>query len=475
MAHPQPEKETLSVDITPKLADFVVQTTWEDIEPIREIVENGFLDFIGLTAYAAHMIDSSPAFISAVNNMSATGPGSVIGLSRQYQVQYSALLNGTLSHSMDFDDTNSTASLHPGGSAIAASLGQAELEMSHGRRVSVREFYTAVAVGYEVTCRLGRAISDALHRTGWHPTGVAGVFGAAAAAGRLAGFDSTKIQHLFGVVGSMASGSLQCLLTGGWTKRFHPGMAAHNALLGVQFVKAGMVGPLAYIEGRGGLLYAYARLKPDPTIVEDLGTVWETSNTAIKPYPSCRVIHGAIDAAYALRKERPFTEDMAIDITVGGKAYIGVGSSGNSDRVRPTDIVEGQFSLQYQVAFTWIYGRNDWSVYEHLKDERVLGLARRITVHLDDTIREGSLKTVAKVGDKSVTIEDHSVLGEPDNPVGRREVVAKFLPMAEKIYGVQNAQEILTSFFALEKESDLGIFIKSLSKADGIENLADTY
>ncbi|KIY01720.1 uncharacterized protein Z520_01858 [Fonsecaea multimorphosa CBS 102226] len=467
MPHASPE-ETVPGSITRQLAEFVYRTTWDDIQPIRNVLECGLLDYIGLASYAVEHVASSPVFIEAVNNLSATGPGSVLGLSRRYQAQYSALLNGTLVHSMDWDDTNSVASLHPGASAISAALAQAELEMSAGRKVTGREFLTAVAVGYEVTCRLGRSISDVLHRVGFHPTCVAGVFGASATAGKLAGFDASQIEHLFGVVGSMASGSLQCFENGGWNKRFHPGIAAHNALLGVQFVKAGMVGAARAIDGKRGLLHSYARLsEPDLHIVESLGTFWETSNTAIKPYPSCRLVHGPIEAAYALRKQFPDDLDLDaalsgkdIEVTIGPKAFHGVGSPA-ANKFRPTNVVEGQFSLYFQFAVAWLYGSNAWDSYQLLQDEKVLALCRRIKVHVDDSLRDGSLVTVAQLGDKCVKVE--YPLGEPENPIGLREVERlKFLPMAEKVYGVQGARDILALFYDLENQDDLSVFTKAL-------------
>jgi 2-methylcitrate dehydratase PrpD len=450
--------------ITRQLAEFIHRTTWEDIQPIFNTVQCGFLDFIGLASYAGRHIDTSSVFTDAVNNMSADGPGTVLGLGRTYQTQYSALLNGTFVHSMDWDDTNSVASLHPGASAFAAALAQAEREMADGRVVSGREFYAAVAVGYEVTCRLGRSISDIMHRVGFHPTCVAGVFGAAAAAGKLAGLNADRINNLFGIVGSMASGSLQCFVNGGWNKRFHPGIAAHNALLGVQFAKAGMVGASEAIEGKRGLLMSYGRMsEPDAHIVEQLGSYWETCNTAIKPYPCCRLAHAPIEAAYELRKlfgsPDAIPKDTAIEITVGPKAYGGVGTPA-ANKLDPTNVVEAQFSVYFQFSVALLYGHNDWESYKLLQDENVLEMNHRIRVHQDDSLRDGSLVTVAKIGDKTVKIE--FPLGEPENPMLLPQVQNKFDRMADQVYGVERRQEILKLFFDLENQADLSVFVRSL-------------
>lgn len=240
------------------------------MQAVLEVLEKGLLDYIGLVSFGAQNVESSAAFIQAVNALSADGPATVIGSSRSYQAQYAALLNGTFAQYMDCDDTHIESALHPGAPVISAAFAQAQLEASFGRVTSGRALYEALAVGYEIMCRLGNSISGTLHRVGFHPTGVIGVFGAAAAAGRLAGFDKMQLEALLGIVGSMANGSMQYLENGAWNKRFHPGLSAHNALLGVQFVKAGVVGATKAFEGEFGILKAYGRRGTDTQITKIL-------------------------------------------------------------------------------------------------------------------------------------------------------------------------------------------------------------
>lgn len=434
-----------------------------NLEPVLEVVLKGILDYIGLVSFAAQNVESSKAFFSAVESLSAPGIATVVGSTSQLQPQYAALLNGALAHSMDCDDTHIGAALHPGAPVISAALAQSESEKRRGVAISGRLFVEAVAVGYEVTCRLGNCLSATLHRAGFHPTGVLGAYGAAAAAGRIAGLNADQMETLFGLTGSVASGSMQYLDNGAWNKRLHPGFAAHHALLNVAMVLAGVVGATASIEGDFGLVKAYGRGKFDLLpITKDLGRVWEASNTAIKPYASCRLTHAAIDAVYKLRKDVHIGTDMHIQVRSSAKTYMIVGHPA-ATKVRPKSIVDAQFSIYYHVAVALLYGHNDWTAYRYLGDDAVQNLCSRITVAVDDTIPDESLLTTVQVGETSVTVEHP--LGEPANAVAWDATRSKFNLMANAIYGEDKAKAIGDSIHSLIKMSDMTSFIQALRLA----------
>lgn len=289
--HGTVDNVTVAGSTTQKLAEFATtHADTLDIRPILEVLQKGFLDYIGLVSYAVNHVEASGAFLSAVKALSAQGTAPVLGHTSRLQSQYAALLNGTLAHSTGYDDTHIGSALHPGTPVISAALAPVEAEASRGQQLSGRAFFEALADGYEAMCRIGNSISARLHRVGFHPTGVIGAFGAAAAAGRMTGFDTDQVIALFDLMGSMAGGSMQYLDNGAWNKRLHPGLAAHNALLAVELVKSGVVGATQSIEGDFGLLKAYGRADgSDMDIERGLGQVWEARNTAIKPYARCRV------------------------------------------------------------------------------------------------------------------------------------------------------------------------------------------
>ena len=462
LRNPYPAAENLSdsSSTTRRLAEWAASSENLDINPVLEHLQKCLLDYIGLVSHASNNIESSAVFTSAANALSGEGTSTVLGQKLRLQPQYAALLNGTFAHSMDYDDTHIESALHPGAPVISSALAQTELEATHNQNINGRAFFEALAVGYEIMCRIGNSISSTLHEVGFHPTGVIGAYGAAAAAGRLAGLDPHQMDSLFGIMGSMASGSMQYLDNGAWNKRLHPGLAAHNALLGVQLVKAGAIGATKSIEGEFGLLKAYGHRGFDNGIQDRIGKVWEAQKTAIKPYACCRLIHGAIDALYALRRDVPPTREALIEVHISKKSLLIVGSS-TPNKVNPRNIVEAQFSIFYHVAVAWLYGHNDWTAYKYLENEDVNYLSSRVRIVVDDAVPNESLQTVVSVGGKIARIIHP--LGEPENPFSKEATVAKFHSMADGVYGEARASEICATVDELYNQPEVLCFIKGLA------------
>src|SRR5690606_18361350 len=165
--------------------------------------------------------------------MDGPGEATVFGFNRRYTPATAALFNGMLGHSLDFDDTHSDSSTHPSAPVVPAALAAAEMTGASGR-----DTLTAIVAGYEVMIRIGKALDPTAHYArGFHPTATAGVFGAAAAAGRIFGLDAQQVASAFGVAASQAAGSLQFLVNGAWNKRFQVGAAAMNGLIAASLAR----------------------------------------------------------------------------------------------------------------------------------------------------------------------------------------------------------------------------------------------
>mgnify|MGYP003313757644 CR=1 FL=1 len=287
--------------VTRQLANFAADLLYDDVPP--KVIERAKLliyDITGVMVRARHDASSTPAMIKAVERLGlARGNCSVIGDERAYAPTAAALVNGTLAHSLDFDDTHAAGSLHSSAPIVPAALAAAEMVGASGR-----DLIAACVVGYEVQIRLALALnpSDPYDR-GFHPTATCGVVGAAAAAGRLLGLESIGIQSAFGIALSQAAGSMQFLADGAWTKRSHVGQAASNGLICATLASEGFKGPDEAFEGNWGFLNAYAPNSDHAKATERLGAHWETLGLAVKPYPSCRYSHAAMDGLIALSKE----------------------------------------------------------------------------------------------------------------------------------------------------------------------------
>jgi 2-methylcitrate dehydratase PrpD len=249
---------------------------------------------------------------------------------------------------------------------------------------------TAIVAGYEVCCRLGNALDPTSHYArGFHPTATAGTFGAAAAASKLFGLSQPQIVSAFGVSGSQAAGSLQFLVNGAWNKRYQVGAAAMNGVIAATLARNDFVGAIESIEGKHGLLVGYSDDAHPDKAIAGLGSVYETMKVGIKPYPSCRYTHAAIDALIELRRAHNLVPAMIKRVEIGLHRN-GITLTGDAASKRhPQGIVAGQFSMFFTGAVALDQGRFGWDDYARLGEPAINALADRFDVVQDDRLETG--------------------------------------------------------------------------------------
>lgn len=408
---------------TAALADFVADTRLDDLPgQARTRLAQCLPDFIGVAAAGLQHAESSPALRSALWGLVTEGDTTVVADAEPWPAPYAALLNGVYAHSLDFDDTHIASGLHPGAAVIPAALAIAE-----GTDATGADLLVALAVGYEVCCRIGAALGHGAYQRGFHPTAIAGLIGGTAAAGRLLGLDADGVAQAIGLAGSIAAGSMQYLANGAENKRLHPGLAAHNAVLATTFAAAGLRGAAEAIEGGLGLLHGYSD-QPDPDqLVADLGRIWLLEGTGIKPYPSCRLTHGAVDAALQLRRDVGASpaRDATVRLAISPSAELIVGGT-NPRKRAPQNSVDGQFSAVFQAAVALLDGQVDWDSYRRIAEPDLRALTARIELTTDATLPEaGSELTVTSVrGTSTARVEQPS--GEPGTDLSWDLVQTKY-------------------------------------------------
>jgi 2-methylcitrate dehydratase PrpD len=448
-------------DSTSALARFSAATPLAHVPAsVQQRLKECLLDFVGNAAFAAASAESTPAFRAGAAALGyAAGESTVIGESGGHAGMVAALLNGAYAHTLDFDDTNVWGTLHPGAPVIAAALVEAERA-----RASGAQLLAALAVGYEVACRVGAALGQTAYDRGFHVTGVAGLFGAVAAAGRLRALDAEAIEQAFGLAGSKAAASMQYLENGAWNKRLHPGFAAHDALVALAFAQAGVLAARAPLEGRYGVLAGYTNAARPELLTDRLGQWWPSGGTAIKPFPCCRLTHGAIEAALALR-EQPGARDGAgaqrLRVRLSPKAVQLVGQA-LPNKVRPQNIVDGQFSVYFQVAVAWCDGRSTWQSYERLQSPEVQAQCEAIEVVADPQVPLAG--AVVTMGDRSVRIDEP--LGESSRPFDGERLRAKFDSLAAPVLGRRAAGEVAHRIAQLQDEADAASLIRLLRREE---------
>ncbi len=446
--------------VTRTLSAFSATLKLADLPP-DVVVRARFLllDLIGNIVRARHDAESTASFLAATRAMGmANGTIGVFGDPDRYTPAGAAFLNGALAHSLDFDDTHAAGSLHPGAPVIPAALAAGEMVGAPGADV-----LAGIIAGYEVTCRVALALPAGEHYDrGFHPTATCGAFGAAAAAARVFGLDADGVEGAMGAVLSQCAGSLQFLVNGAWTKRSQVGWSACNGLMAATLVREGFKGPTEALEGKHGFMRAYA---PNPTperALQDLGTVWELMNTAVKPYPSCRYGHAGIDAALILRAANDLRPNEISAIKLGlpraGMMLIGNPADKKAD---PRNVVDGQFSGPFVISAALATGAMGWDSYRHLNDPTIRGMLGKVTCEFDPEIEAEFPANMAG----KLTIEArgqtfvHKVVvpkGEPTNFLTEAELRAKFHGLADAVLGADQASRLADAVLAIHQSNAVG-------------------
>jgi 2-methylcitrate dehydratase PrpD len=418
--------------ITRTLAEFASGLAFASLpEELPKRTRMLILDHVGIALRARNAADLREPMSAALEALGMIdGHATVIGDPRGYTPAAAALFNGNLGHALDFDDTHARASLHSGAPIIPAAMAAAELCGASGKDV-----ITGVVAGFEVQTRLSMALGPSDHYDrGYHPTATCGVFGAAAAASRVLGLSADQMVRAFGLCGSQAAGSMQFLADGAWNKPFHTGYASMNGLVSAVMAAKGFRGTAEPIEGKAGFLRAYAPDADFDKATEALGERWETLAVAVKPYPSCRYGHAAMDALIALRAERgiDYRDIESVEIGLPRTGWNLIGDS-DAEKQSPKNYVDGQFSMPFVAAVALREGGMSWDDYEkHITDDDTLALCKRIRtvvhprVEAEFPANMGGLATVTL--ESGETLEKMVVVakGEPENFLTVDELRAKF-------------------------------------------------
>jgi 2-methylcitrate dehydratase PrpD len=280
--------------------------------------------------------------------------------------------------------------------------------------------------------RVGMAASGQFHARGFHPTAVCGIFGATAAAARLAGVHPAATASALGIAGSFAGGLFAYLDDATPTKPMHPAWAAHGGLYAARLASLGAAGPPGVFENRFGLYDAFVGGQVDlGAQLDDLGTRWETLRIAYKPYPACHFIHGSLGATAGLVGQLDPDEVAEIVVTVP-PAAVALVLEPAAPKQAPRTEYEAKFSLQYSTAAMLVHGRVGVTSYsdEAIADPRVLALAAKVryeTRHYDSYPAGFPGGVRIRLGDgRTLEADAPYQLGGPENPMSAGDVRAKF-------------------------------------------------
>jgi 2-methylcitrate dehydratase PrpD len=407
-----------------ELAQHVCRSSYADLPAAtRTATCNDILDTFGCLLGGS----GAPGIAELLRVVGGWGgaPQSQVMLHRQrLPAPQAAMINASMAHALDFDDTlDHGGSIHPGASVLAASLAVSDLLGG----VSGQRLLLAIALGLDVSCRV--ALASTVDR-GWHRTAAMGVFGAAAASGKLLGLTVEQMVNALGIAFSQAAGNRQCIVDGGLTKRLQAGQAASSGVLAALLAAEGFTGAHDIFLGRFGFFELYQPNGSDAAkLLDHLGREFRGDELSFKPYACGRPQHAILDAAIAARGELGL--GTAVDLAeiagvqvAAAAATIAEQFNGAAHKRQPTQIVEAQFALPYLIAAALVHGRVGISDVADIHHTQVLAIAARMEGI--DVGREAGVVTVRLRDGRTASVGIGPPLGSPENRLGVEQLRMKF-------------------------------------------------
>lgn len=440
-------------DLTRTLARFATGARWDRLpEQVRHEGKRSILNFLA-TALAGCREDAVEHTLASLMEFSGLRQATIIGRTERVDALSAAFLNAASGNVFDFDDTHLRTVIHPTAPIAPALFALAEL-----RPVTGRDLLLAFALGVEVECRIGNAISPEHYGRGWHITSTTGTLGAAVAAGKVLSLDQERMVWAIGAAATQTAGLCEAL--GTQVKSLSVGNAARNGLWSALLAERGLSGPLAPLEGRQGYLNALAPSVVDwPALTNGLGETWELAQNTYKPYPGGIVVHPVIDAALALRQEPGIAPQTIARIVVRGHPLL----AKRADRPNVTTGRESQVSVQHSVAVALLFGQAGLAQYTDacVRDPAVLALRAKVTVESDEAIDVAAAKISAwTVDGKSFDVTVPAARGSLARPLSDREIEEKVRSLAAGWRPGHDVQPLIDAVWALDSSEDAGALMR---------------
>jgi 2-methylcitrate dehydratase PrpD len=423
------------------------------------------LDVIGL-ALAGLGTPFGESLTQACMAMNPPGPSRILGTGQRTAIGAAAFVNGALSQALEFDDTHNESIVHMSSPSVAAALALCETQTISGKAL-----ITAIAVGNEISCRIGSVAPGQFHRRGFHPTGLFAPFGTTYLAGRLLGLTQAQLVNAAGIAGSFAAGILECWVDGTQSKFLHPGWAAQSGITAAFLGRAGTTGPTAVLEGRFGVFESHLQDREVPRslarVTESLGELWESRRASFKPFPAAHVLHPYIDAALKLRTQHRIDPHEIREIVCPVASYIvPIVCEPVAEKRRPNTDSHGRVSFQYTLAEALHFGELGRDAYQatSLRNPEILRLANAVTYRVDPAFPgpdrfKGAVRIVMNDGSAFEAVEEHN-RGSAENPMTRDELLDKFERNAATVLSATRIQELVAAVAELETLSDASALVR---------------
>jgi 2-methylcitrate dehydratase PrpD len=415
---------------TRTLSEFLVASRYEDIPPeVRHEASRAMLNALGCAIGSARH-ETVEAALKAVTPFAGAPQAAILGRTERLDALNAALVNGISIHVLDFDDTHQRA-VHPSAPVLPALLAYAEWKQTSGR-----DLVHAFVLGVETEVRIGLSVFPEHYDIGWHITGTAGVFGAAAATAKLLGLDAQRTAWALGIAATQSSGLRE--MFGSMCKSLHPGRAAQGGMTAALLAAQGFTSSERAIEAPRGFANVMST-KFDPAVItSELGEHYELSKNMYKPYACGLVVHAAIDGCIQLRREHGLKPEDIERVELATSLLVPE-LTGNRT---PQNGLEGKFSVYHAAAVALVHGAAGEAQFSDavVRDATVIGVRDRVSIEASARVRK--LEAHVNIRLRNGTVLGKHVehaLGTVERPMSDRDLEDKFRSLAD---GVLRAAEV---------------------------------
>lgn len=439
-------------DVTRMLARRVVESRYGELPaPVLHEAARALLNWCAC-AVGGSRHETVDRALAAVTPFAGPAQAGVLGRGERMDILNAALINGISSHVLDFDDTQAEA-IHPSSPVLPALLALAEW-----RGFSGAELAHAFVLGVEVECRIGRSVFPQHYDAGWHITGTAGVFGAAAAAGKLLGLNEQQMAWALGMAATQSAGLRE--MFGSMCKCLHPGRAAQNGLHAALLAREGFTSSEAGLEAKRGFGHVLSTRFEPAVISAEWGERYELSSNMYKPFACGLVVHGVIDGCIQLRDAYRLMPDMIEQIELKIAPLV-LELTGKTD---PRTGLEGKFSVFHAAAVAIVHGAAGEEQFSDscVQEAGVVALRDRVKAGIDETLLWTQAHVSIRLRDGR-TVERHVLhpLGSLERPMSDADLEMKFRALTKDVFDATHSNRLLELCWSLTELPDAGAIARA--------------
>jgi 2-methylcitrate dehydratase PrpD len=419
-------------------------------EDVRFLARQCFLDWLGVTL-AGSREPLTQILLEEVGEEGGNPQALLIGLGRKATIHQAAMVNGSASHALDYDDVQWEMSGHPSVPIVPGLLALTEHLGASGA-----EFMAAFVAGFETECRIGLLVNPGHYAKGWHATGTLGTFGSAAACASLLRLDQERWQHTLGIAAAQAAGLKS--MFGTMCKPLHAGKAAANGLRAATLAARGFTSnPEALETAQGFGATQTATYQPERCLAGPANG-FSLRSVLFKYHAACYGTHSTIEGVLRLKEDHKIDPGAVRAI----RLRVPPGNLNMCNIPEPKTPLEGKFSLRFTAALALGYGDATETAFttDRVNDPDLTSLRDRVTVVGDESITGATEVTVELADGRQLRAAVD--VNQPATDLERQwqRLVVKFHSLAAPVIGEESAGQVVDAVSRLDDLPDLAAILR---------------